>query len=432
MPEGRGSPRGTEVSTSSQHDEFERVLRSMRERLDTMTAAISDAITKANWHAENAPMSMRVSARTAAAEIAYTQEWLHERLRLLPFDPQQRHLVMQDLLQSQFVALQKITSIVEDLVTLRNRPAGVEYMPPGTHRPPQILPPGYQEPQFARDFPALGRHQAMDPPPYRQLAPPPGGAPFPHYSSPQQSAPLHIADLDPISITQRTRTQTQPMKAPSRTRRSKDSQNDNDSRELFSAANKRLAVRTAGLTLAVAAVVGMGYFGYARWWSKSPTARSVASKAERVSVGDPNARAKSGPGIVPPPVRSLDPSPNRIPSAPPMSAPPLEERSGPLPGLVIADPTGRPPVRTGNEPQFVAVIATHRDRAALLAIFNDLRRQFPTVMAQRRADAQAVNLGEKGVWHHLVLLPLGTRQQAASACEELRAVGYARCFVRPY
>lgn len=423
------SVRGAQVSTGSQHDEFERVLRSMRERLDAVSAAIADGITKANWQAEKAPVSMRVSARAAAAEIAYTQEWLHERLRLLPFDPKQRYQVMNDLLQSQFVALQKVTSIVEDLMTLHDRPASAEYMPPGTRRQPQILPPvgpsRVQEPPFGRDFGPQDTHPPGDMRGYRQLAPPPGQ----YYPSPQQPAPLHLADLDPGAVTQRTRTQTRPMKTAPRQRAKEDRGEEDSEGGLLSIVTRRLAMRTAGLAVAVVMVLGTGYYAYARLWS--PAAKTAAGKHERVSVGDPNARGKAGTGIQPPPVRSLDPSPNRVPSAPPMSAPPLAERSGPLPGMVVADPA-RPPVKSGDEPQFVAVIATHRDRQALAAIYNDLRRQFPTVMGQRKADAQAVNLGEKGVWHHLVLLPLGTRQQATVACEELRSVGYTRCFVRPY
>jgi hypothetical protein len=242
---------------------------------------------------------------------------------------------------------------------------------------------------------------------------------------------LHLADLDSGAVTQRTRTQTRPMKTSPRQRAKEDRDEEESEGGFLSIVTSRLALRTVGLAVAVVMVLGAGYYAYARLWSPGAKTAAAPGKHERVSVGDPNARGKAGASVQPPPVRSLDPSPNRVPSAPPMSAPPLAERSGQLPGLVVVDP-GKAPVKTGDEPQFVAVIATHRDRQALAAIYNDLRRQFPTVMGQRKADAQAVNLGEKGVWHHLVLLPLGTRQQATAACEELRSVGYTRCFVRPY
>jgi hypothetical protein len=83
-------------------------------------------------------------------------------------------------------------------------------------------------------------------------------------------------------------------------------------------------------------------------------------------------------------------------------------------------------------PQFVAVVFTHQDRDAALDAFTDLRQRFPGVLARRKAEAQPIEIGEKGVWHRLVVLPAGTRQSAVGVCERLGAAGYDRCWVKTY
>jgi hypothetical protein len=83
-------------------------------------------------------------------------------------------------------------------------------------------------------------------------------------------------------------------------------------------------------------------------------------------------------------------------------------------------------------PQFVAVVFTHQDRDAALDAFTDLRQRYPGVLAKRKAEAQPIEIADKGIWHRLVVLPAGTRQSAVGVCDRLGAAGYDRCWVKAY
>ena len=108
-----------------------------------------------------------------------------------------------------------------------------------------------------------------------------------------------------------------------------------------------------------------------------------------------------------------------------MSSPPLADR----PGVEEQGPSAARGTQDGG---FVSVIATHRDKDTLAAMYADLRKQYPTIIGVRQAEAQSINLGSQGVWHHLVLMPPLPRPQAEATCEELRRAGNARCAVRSY
>jgi hypothetical protein len=80
----------------------------------------------------------------------------------------------------------------------------------------------------------------------------------------------------------------------------------------------------------------------------------------------------------------------------------------------------------------VPVVFTHKDHSTAQQALADLRQQYPELMARRTGEVQPVNVGEKGVWHRLVLLPSGSRRQATNLCERLLTAGYDRCWVKPY
>jgi hypothetical protein len=88
-----------------------------------------------------------------------------------------------------------------------------------------------------------------------------------------------------------------------------------------------------------------------------------------------------------------------------------------------------PPPRTER---FVAVVFTHQNQAALSQAFSDLQLQYPNLLASRQGETQRVDRGDKGVWHRLVVLPPGSRQDADALCGQLAGVGYERCWVKPY
>jgi hypothetical protein len=64
--------------------------------------------------------------------------------------------------------------------------------------------------------------------------------------------------------------------------------------------------------------------------------------------------------------------------------------------------------------------------------FAELRQQYPQVLGDKKVESQPVRVARKGVWHRLVVLPAGSREDAADLCGELMGVGYTRCWVKPY
>jgi hypothetical protein len=80
----------------------------------------------------------------------------------------------------------------------------------------------------------------------------------------------------------------------------------------------------------------------------------------------------------------------------------------------------------------VPVVLTHKDDTEAKRAFGDLQRQYPKLLGHRQGEAQPVDLGKKGIWHRLVVLPPGARPQATKLCDQLLGAGYDRCWVKAY
>jgi hypothetical protein len=85
-----------------------------------------------------------------------------------------------------------------------------------------------------------------------------------------------------------------------------------------------------------------------------------------------------------------------------------------------------------REEQFVPVVFTDQDYETVVRALADLKQQYPGVLLGRKGEVQPVDLGKKGIWHRLVVLPPGPRPQAAKLCDQLAAEGYDRCWVKAY
>jgi hypothetical protein len=96
---------------------------------------------------------------------------------------------------------------------------------------------------------------------------------------------------------------------------------------------------------------------------------------------------------------------------------------------MLADVT--PPTKA-SDPEFVTVLFTHKEQAVVERYFSELQRRYPAQLLHTKVELQAVDMGEKGVWHRLVLLPPGPREQADTICQTLMAGGYDRCWVKNY
>lgn len=430
----------------------------MRDRLIAVSEEVSQALGSANWYVENAPLHLRAQAQAAVGDILQTQEWLKGRIAYLPANPQQRYEAMRDMLEVQFVALQKITSLVEHLIAVRlpAQPAALAPVQPAPAPaqlalpPPSSMfgaPPAQPNGPLAVDFAPAIAQGAVAPlfPPPAQAVPrqPVPQHPFPpvpqvvhqapqvlqahdpraaQHAWPNQpiaepvqggyGAPLRLSDLDvstarPAADLPRAVTGRRP--APKKPQ----AREGLATGKAVAALASRRGLITGAL---VTAIVVVGLAGYLALTHR-------AGNPKRVAIGDPSARNLSKGPSGPAPVRNLDNVASRVPAAPPMSAPPLSDQ-----------PSERDAAASASLPGggFVPVIATHRDKQALSEMYAQLRRQYPSIVAAREAKAQTLNLGAQGVWHQLILMPPVPRPQAQATCDALRDAGYTRCGVRTY
>jgi SPOR domain len=89
---------------------------------------------------------------------------------------------------------------------------------------------------------------------------------------------------------------------------------------------------------------------------------------------------------------------------------------------------------TGSNNGYVAtVLSTPKGRPEAMKAFADLQQKYPDVLGAKPAEVQEKNLGaEKGIWYRAVVGPPGSREAASSVCTQLKASGYAQCFVSAY
>ena len=61
-----------------------------------------------------------------------------------------------------------------------------------------------------------------------------------------------------------------------------------------------------------------------------------------------------------------------------------------------------------------------------------MQQQYGSVLQNRTPDVREANLGQKGIYHRLLVGPPGSRAQASALCGELKAAGYKDCWVTAY
>lgn len=131
-----------------------------------------------------------------------------------------------------------------------------------------------------------------------------------------------------------------------------------------------------------------------------------------------------------------DPAPVETPAAAPVEStllPAARPRQRAAPSRAEPEPVAPAAAEAAPRAErFVAVVFTHRNQSALSQAFSDLQLQYPNLLASRQGETQRIDRGDKGVWHRLVVLPPGSRQDADALCGQLAGVGYERCWVKPY
>ena len=85
---------------------------------------------------------------------------------------------------------------------------------------------------------------------------------------------------------------------------------------------------------------------------------------------------------------------------------------------------------------FVAVLASvprsANSRMDALKRFADMQQKYGSVLGGKTPDVAEADLGAKGAYHRLVVGPPASREQASTLCSQLKAQGYADCWVTSY
>ena len=136
-------------------------------------------------------------------------------------------------------------------------------------------------------------------------------------------------------------------------------------------------------------------------------------------------------------------APVRVVAAPPSAAPAVaSEAAQPAPRkavAAVAAPIREPApkaaaaaVVTASTSGYVAVLSSQKSRMDALKAFADLQQKYGDVLSSKTPDVQEANLGDKGVWFRAVVGPPVSRDAASGICSQLKAAGYAGCWVTAY
>ena len=86
-------------------------------------------------------------------------------------------------------------------------------------------------------------------------------------------------------------------------------------------------------------------------------------------------------------------------------------------------------VVTASTSGYVAVLSSQKSRMDALKAFADLQQKYGDVLSSKTPDVHEANLGDKGVWFRAVVGPPVSRDAASGICSQLKAAGYAGCWV---
>jgi len=103
---------------------------------------------------------------------------------------------------------------------------------------------------------------------------------------------------------------------------------------------------------------------------------------------------------------------------------PAPQREAALPMPAVA--------ATSSTSGYVAVLSSQKSRMDALKAFADLQQKYGDVLSSKTPDVQEANLGDKGIWYRAVVGPPVSRDDASGICSQLKAAGYAGCWVTAY
>jgi hypothetical protein len=143
----------------------------------------------------------------------------------------------------------------------------------------------------------------------------------------------------------------------------------------------------------------------------------------------PAARPEASPPSAPP-VRVVAAPP--APAAEPAPAPARKAVAAAPPPAREAAPKASAGVVTASTTGYVAVLSSQKSRMDALKAFADLQQKYGDVLSSKTPDVQEANLGDKGIWYRAVVGPPVSRDAASGICSQLKAAGYASCWVTAY
>lgn len=151
------------------------------------------------------------------------------------------------------------------------------------------------------------------------------------------------------------------------------------------------------------------------------------------SLPPPRAAAEPRTITLPPPreepaVAAPAPKAPRVAVAPPPPPPAPQAEAAPVPKKPLPRPTAPVAAPASGGSGYVAVLASQRSQMDALRTFADLQQKYG-VLQGRTPDVREVNLGEKGIYHRLMVGPSGPKEQASALCNELKTAGYSGCWV---
>jgi hypothetical protein len=160
-----------------------------------------------------------------------------------------------------------------------------------------------------------------------------------------------------------------------------------------------------------------------------PSLRGTASDAQAQQQQPAQTQQQQAAPVRPQIIAKANPTPE--PEEQPAAKKPIprEERAATQPAARTA---AAAPAAAASGAGFVPVLSSQKSRMDALKAFADMQQKYSDVLQSRTPDVREVDLGERGVWHRLMLGPPGSRESANAVCTQLKAHGFSGCWITSY
>lgn len=179
-------------------------------------------------------------------------------------------------------------------------------------------------------------------------------------------------------------------------------------------------------SVAVPGVTVVDGFGSQYPGAITTTSSSASAPARQPVVVKPPAAKKK-------PVVMAKTTPTTISTAGAASAAPsAPTKSAAATKTAARHPAKAPTGANGYVAVLASVPASDTSRLSALKRFADMQQKYGSVLRNKTPDVREANLGQKGIYHRLLVGPPGSRAQASALCGDLKAAGYKDCWVTAY